>query len=78
MPTYDYICPGCRHSFAARHKIAEPSPSCPQCGGGVVERAFLKAPAIHGAAARGREAAISSLTAAAANSGHGPKCPCCH
>ncbi len=77
MPTYDYFCPSCRHSFAAHHKMSEPRPSCPQCGG-LVERAFLTAPAIHGGAARGREAAIRSLTATAADSGHGPKCPCCH
>jgi putative FmdB family regulatory protein len=77
MPTYDYFCPGCRHFFSARHKIAEPRPYCPQCSG-VVEPAFLTAPAVHGAGARGREAAIRSLTAAAADSGHGPKCPCCH
>ena len=77
MPTYDYVCPDCRHSFAVRQKIAEPRPFCPQCGGGLAERAFLRAPAIHGAAARGREAAIRSLKATAADSGHGPKCPCC-
>lgn len=33
MPTYDYECPTCNHSFEVFHKItAEPIKSCPRCG----------------------------------------------
>ena len=46
MPTYDYQCQACRNAFTAQHKINEPSPHCPQCGGEV--RKLLSAPAVHG------------------------------
>ncbi len=77
MPSYDYVCTQCRHPFTARHGMTEPAPGCPHCGG-AVERAFLVAPAVHGAMARGREAAVRSLIPAGTKGGHGPKCPCCH
>lgn len=44
MPTYDYQCQACQHEFTASHKIADPAPHCPQCGGEV--RKKLSAPAI--------------------------------
>jgi len=46
MPTYDYQCQSCRHDFTIQHKIADPAPRCPQCGGEV--RKKLSAPAIGG------------------------------
>ena len=49
MPTYDYQCQACRHDFTVNHKISEPAPQCPQCGGEV--RKKLSAPAVHGAKA---------------------------
>lgn len=36
MPTYDYECSACGHTFEAFHSIsAEPLSDCPECGGGV-------------------------------------------
>jgi putative FmdB family regulatory protein len=46
MPTYDYQCKSCAHSFTAMHKISEAAPNCPSCGGEV--KKLLSAPAVHG------------------------------
>jgi putative FmdB family regulatory protein len=46
MPTYDYQCKVCSHSFTAMHKISEAAPRCPDCGGEV--KKLLAAPAVHG------------------------------
>jgi putative FmdB family regulatory protein len=46
MPTYDYRCDHCQHAFSAMHKIADPAPQCPNCGGAVSKQ--LSAPAVHG------------------------------
>jgi len=38
MPTYEYVCKDCGHTFEAFQKIsADPLSTCPKCGG-VVER----------------------------------------
>ncbi|CAL1239962.1 FmdB family zinc ribbon protein [Candidatus Methylocalor cossyra] len=47
MPTYDYQCQSCTHTFTAMHKIGDTAPGCPQCGGEV--KKLLSAPAVHGA-----------------------------
>lgn len=56
MPTYDYQCEVCNHEFTAMHKISDPVPECPDCGGGV--RKKLSAPAVHGSNGRKEAAAI--------------------
>jgi putative FmdB family regulatory protein len=36
MPTYEYVCVRCGHSFELFHSInAKPDQSCPRCGGHV-------------------------------------------
>jgi len=36
MPTYDYVCSDCRHSFEMFQSMtAEPISKCPECGGKV-------------------------------------------
>ncbi len=74
MPTYDYQCPQCRRIFEAKHRISDPKPSCPVCGGPCV-KLILAAPAAHGAMALGREQAIRSLST---GNKHGPGCTCCN
>jgi putative FmdB family regulatory protein len=33
MPTYDYVCDACKHSFELFHSIKdEPKKQCPECG----------------------------------------------
>ncbi|QSA98740.1 FmdB family zinc ribbon protein [Methylococcus sp. EFPC2] len=46
MPTYDYQCQSCHRDFTAVHKIADPAPYCPSCGGEA--RKKLSAPAVQG------------------------------
>ena len=46
MPTYDYQCKACSHPFTVMHKISDPAPVCPECGGEA--KKLLSAPAIHG------------------------------
>lgn len=46
MPTYDYQCQTCQHAFTAMHKISDPKPACPECGGEA--RKLLSAPAVGG------------------------------
>lgn len=46
MPTYDYQCQACETQFTVNHKISEPAPKCPTCGGEV--RKLLSAPAVMG------------------------------
>ncbi|MBS1214784.1 MAG: regulatory protein FmdB family [Proteobacteria bacterium] len=46
MPTYDYQCQSCRNEFTVNHKISDPAPQCPNCGGEA--RKMLSAPAVHG------------------------------
>ena len=70
MPTYDYRCQDCGSEFQAFHGIADPAPDCGACGG-ETERAWVRAPAFHGADARGREAAVNSLPQCGAG------CRCC-
>lgn len=70
MPTYDYRCLDCGTEYQAFHGIADPVPSCNNCGGDP-QRIWVIAPAFHAAAARGREAAMRSLPNC------GPGCRCC-
>lgn len=36
MPTYDYVCPECSHTFEHFQSMSsQPLESCPQCGGSV-------------------------------------------
>ncbi len=70
MPTYDYQCQSCRHEFSALHKISDPAPHCPECGGEVKKK--LSAPAVQGGGQK---------TAQAAPVGHGcgmGSCGCRH
>lgn len=76
MPTYDYRCCQCGHSFEARHPIDVCAPPCPACGG-AADKVILSAPAVHGYMARGRELAVRSLEPREAHTGHGSGCPCC-
>lgn len=70
MPVYDYKCVHCRSRFDAMHAISAAAPPCPRCGG-LAERQILSAPAVHGAMARGRDAAARSLPQC------GKGCSCC-
>lgn len=70
MPTYDYRCQDCDTEFQAFHGMTEPAPECGDCGG-EVERAWITAPAFHGAGAVGRSAAANSLPQCGAG------CRCC-
>lgn len=70
MPTYDYRCTGCQNAFEAVHGVNAAPPSCPACGG-AVRRIFVRAPAVHGFMARGRERATKSLPEC------GKGCRCC-
>ncbi|MGD9115947.1 MAG: zinc ribbon domain-containing protein [Dehalococcoidia bacterium] len=46
MPTYEYECDDCHHSFEKKQSFhAEPLTECPQCGG-KVRRVFHPAPVI--------------------------------
>jgi putative FmdB family regulatory protein len=47
MPTYDYQCTACSHTYSALHKMSDPAPACPACGATEVKK-LLSAPAIHG------------------------------
>ena len=41
MPTYDYVCDACEHSFELFQSIkAEPEKKCPQCGKKKLRRLF--------------------------------------
>ncbi len=41
MPTYDYECRNCRHTFEAFHSIKdEPLRKCPKCGKSSLRRLF--------------------------------------
>ncbi|WP_084685240.1 FmdB family zinc ribbon protein [Methylotuvimicrobium alcaliphilum] len=79
MPTYDYQCRQCQHTFETKHRINDPQPCCPTCGG-TCTKLILTAPAAHGAMAVGREQAIRSLQPQPKNDAyrHGPNCSCCH
>lgn len=46
MPTYEYQCRSCQHEFTVLHKISDPAPPCPECGGEAKKK--LSAPAVHG------------------------------
>jgi putative FmdB family regulatory protein len=43
MPIYEYSCASCGHDFETIHKVSEPAPPCPECGGGVEKRISLAA-----------------------------------
>lgn len=73
MPTYDYHCEKCDKDFSAMHKIADPAPACPDCGGPVQKK--LSAPAVVGGAAG--QSAASTLPAASHGCGAGA-CGCRH
>ncbi len=46
MPMFDYTCGKCRHAFEhLARRLDEPSPACPECGSGKVEKA-MSAPAV--------------------------------
>lgn len=70
MPNYDYRCRSCRNTFEAVHMMSATPPPCPACGG-AVGRIFVRAPAVHGFMARGRERASGSLPQC------GKGCRCC-
>jgi putative FmdB family regulatory protein len=70
MPSYDYRCTRCGDIFEAAHAIAQAAPTCPACGG-TAARTILRAPAVHGAVARGRDLAMRSLPEC------GKGCRCC-
>lgn len=59
MPLYTYACTACGGRFESLQGMSEPAPACPSCGGSV--RRAWGAFAVHGEAARGREAAMRSL-----------------
>lgn len=71
MPTYDYQCGSCGESFAVFHPMDAPPPPCPRCAAAAARRILLRAPAYHGAMAKGRQAAVESLARC------GPGCRCC-
>jgi len=73
MPTYDYRCDQCNNNFSAMHKIAEPAPACPNCGGSVQKQ--LSAPAVHGG---GAAAKASSAPAPAVHGCGAGACGCRH
>jgi len=75
MPLYDYRCERCATPFEALHPIAAQAPACPECGGSSA-KAFLSAPAVHGAMAQGREQAVQSLQSKPTGHRHGPNCGC--
>lgn len=70
MPLYDFECFECHAMFERMQRAPVPEPLCPACGG-ATRRAYLSAPAIHGAAAVGREQAVRSLPQC------GKGCRCC-
>lgn len=72
MPTYDYHCNQCQSDFSAMHKMSEPAPQCPQCGGPVTKK--LSAPAVHHA---GGQAASATAPVASHGCGAG-SCGCRH
>ena len=43
MPIYEYQCPSCGHDFENIHKVSDPAPPCPECGGGVEKKISLAA-----------------------------------
>lgn len=59
MPIYEYQCPACGHRFESLQGYSDPVPACPHCHADV--RRLVSAPAVHGAQAQGREAAMRSL-----------------
>ena len=71
MPVYDFECEDCRSTFERSQSMSAPEPKCPKCGGDQTRRTLLSAPAVHGAAAEGREHAVRSLPTC------GKGCRCC-
>lgn len=69
MPTYNYRCNACDTTFEAFHGMNEKYPDCEECGGATTR--LPSAPAIHGAMAHGRDAAVNSLPKCGAG------CRCC-
>lgn len=69
MPTYEYLCSGCKKPFEVRASIAEYSkglkPVCPHCGAAKAIRAFTSVNLLTAK----REAAVSGA-------GCGPACAC--
>ena len=70
MPLYDYHCRDCGAEFEVLQRIDGPTPDCRACGA-PTERVLRKAPALHLAAAAGREEAVRSLPSC------GKGCRCC-
>ena len=70
MPTYDYQCRECGGRFEAVHSMTDIPPGCTRCGGSA-RRILLRAPAVHGLMARGRDMAIRALPQC------GKGCRCC-
>jgi len=70
MPIYDYRCRNCGTEFEVMQRMDARAPACRACGART-ERLFRKAPAIHGQAAAGRQAAVRSLPEC------GKGCRCC-
>lgn len=70
MPTYDYQCRECHRCFEVHHALSAPAPACPACRG-ETRRLLLSAPAVHGAMASGRDAAMRALPQC------GKGCRCC-
>lgn len=71
MPTYDYRCESCQKEFAAMHKMSEPAPPCPECGGSVQKK--LSAPALHGSGAKNKAVSTAPAHGCAASA-----CGCRH
>jgi putative FmdB family regulatory protein len=69
MPTYEYVCSECQHRFEAFHGLSDPFPACPACGAGATR--LPSRVAVHGRMARGREAAMHSLTPSSEGAAHG-------
>lgn len=70
MPCYDYRCDDCLEVFEVTHRMGDPAPECPVCGGRTA-KVMLSAPAVHGIKSQGRDAAVRSLPEC------GKGCRCC-
>ncbi|MBI3743195.1 MAG: zinc ribbon domain-containing protein [Chloroflexi bacterium] len=47
MPTYDFVCKGCRHVFEVFRSIKETGPAkCPKCSGKNTMQLFFNSPTV--------------------------------
>lgn len=70
MPTYDYQCKTCSHTYSAMHKISEAPPACPECDSSDLKK-LLSAPAVLGKASARPAADPSCATPAYQGGGCG-------